>query len=157
MQEVSRKGIKAAKKNRKVRHYSHSEFVTQIQTPHVCVLSQRARRARAKYFSFSHYVRAVGYPEGFAHIVIGNQNADAAAAEVENHTLNIVDCLWIDAGKRLVEQNELWLSRERARNLSAPALASRQRIAAGVAHVFDAELLKQFFDALALLSPSHSG
>ena len=105
---------------------SHSEFFTEIQTPHVCVLGQVARRARTKYFSFSHNVSAVGDTESFAHIVIGNQNSDAAAPQVQNHTLNIVDGLGIDTGKRLVKQNELRLSRERARNFSAPALAARQ-------------------------------
>src|SRR2546421_3900932 len=135
----------------------HSEFFAEIQTPHLRVLGQRARRARAKYFSLSHDIGAVGHAEGFAHIMISNQDPDAAAAQVDEYTLNIVAGLGIDSGKRFVQENELRLSRQRASNFSTPAFASGQGIAAGVAHVFDAELLKQLFDAFALLSAAQSG
>src|SRR2546429_10001831 len=93
---------------------SHSKFFAEIQTPHLRVLGQRARRARAKYFSLSHDIGAVGHAEGFAHIMISNQDPDAAAPQAEGYTLNSGDGLGIESGKTLVQGSALRRSRQRA-------------------------------------------
>src|SRR5262252_6969156 len=49
----------------------------------------------------------------------------------------------IDARERLVEQHELRLGRERARDLDAPALAAGQAHAERVAYVADMQLLHE--------------
>src|SRR5215475_3286760 len=51
-------------------------------------------------------VGAVGNAQGFTDVVVGDQHADAAIAEVKDDLLDIRHRDWIDAGKWLVEQDE---------------------------------------------------
>ena len=53
-------------------------------------------------------VRAVGDAQRFAHVVVRNQHADAAVLQMKDDFLNIGDGDRIDAGERLVEQEEFW-------------------------------------------------
>src|SRR5438046_9023008 len=137
---------------------SHAEFFTEIKATDFCVFCQVARRTGAKYFALGHDVSAICHPEGFAYVVIGNQNSDSAIAQIQNHALNIVDGLRVDARKRFVEKDELGLCCQRASNLSPAPLATGQRIAARVANMLNAELLEQFLHPLSLLtSPQTRG
>src|SRR5437763_10799473 len=111
----------------KIKHCeSHTELFAEIEAPHFRVFCQVPRRAGTENFSFSHDVRAVRYTQGFTHIVIGYEDPDAATAQIQDDTLNIVDRFWIDSGERFIQENELRFSCERPRNLSPAAFASRQ-------------------------------
>src|ERR1041385_7556747 len=138
----------------KIKHCdSHTELFAQIKPPHFRIFCQVPRRAGTENLSFSHDVRAVRHTEGFAHIVIGYEDADAATAQVQDDALDVVDGFWIDAGERLIQKNELRLSCERPRDLSPAPFASRQRIAARVAYMLDAEFLNELSDTLHLSAP----
>src|ERR1043166_6157205 len=75
---------------------SHAELFAKIKPPPLRVFFPIARGAPAENFSFSHDVGAIRHAEGLAHVVIGDEDADAAPAQIENHTLNIVYGLGVD-------------------------------------------------------------
>src|SRR5262245_41170263 len=91
----------------------HTELFTEIESSNFGVFCQVARRTRAKYSSLSHDVSTVSHSQGFANVVIGDQNSDATAAQIKDYRLNVVNCFRIDAGKWLVEQDKLRLSSQR--------------------------------------------
>ena len=62
----------------------------------------------------------------FAHVVVGDQHADAAFLEIDHQMPDIGDRQWIDACERLIEQHDRWAGGQRAGNLAAPALAAGQ-------------------------------
>src|SRR2546425_1158748 len=105
---------------------SHTELFAKIKAPHFRILCQVPRRPGTEDLSFSHDVSAVRYTQGFTHIVVGYEDADAATAQIQNDTLDVVDRFWIDAGEGFIQKNELRFSCERPRNLSPPPFASRQ-------------------------------
>src|SRR2546421_1598269 len=105
---------------------SHTELFAKIEPPHFRIFCQVPRRARTENLSFSHDVRAVRYTQGFTHIVIGYEDADAATAQIQDDTLDVVDRFGIDAGEGFVQKNELRFSCESPRNLSPASFASRQ-------------------------------
>src|SRR4029450_13234776 len=90
--------------------------------------------------------------ECLACVVIGDQDADAAIAQIENHALDIIDSLGIDPGEGFVEEDKLGLSGEGASDLSPAALAPGKRVAARVAHVLNPEFLEQFFHSFSLFA-----
>src|SRR5689334_3267215 len=90
----------------------HAELFTEVKLTNFCVFSEITRRAGAEYFSFGHDVSAVRHAQRLTHIVIRDEDSDAATAQVENHALNIIDRFWIDSGKGFVQQNELRLGRQ---------------------------------------------
>ena len=75
-----------------------------------------------------HDVGAVGDAQRLAHVVVGDEDADAPVLQVKDDLLDVGDRDRIDAGERLVEQDELRRDDERARDLGAPPLAARQRV-----------------------------
>ena len=56
----------------------HAEFFTKIEPPNFGVFCQVAGGAGAENLSLGHDVSAVGHAQGFAYIVIGNQDSDTA-------------------------------------------------------------------------------
>src|SRR5256885_8821252 len=57
---------------------SHTELFAKIKAPHFRILCQVPRRPGTEDLSFSHDVSAVRYTQGFTHIVVGYEDADAA-------------------------------------------------------------------------------
>src|SRR5437763_11907839 len=105
---------------------SHTELFAKIKPAHFRIFCQVPRRAGTENLSFSHDVRAVRYTEGFTHIVIGDKDSDAAPAQIQDDTLDVVDRFRIDSRERFIQKNKLRFSCERPRNLSSPPFASRQ-------------------------------
>ena len=54
-----------------------------------------------------HDVGAVGDAQRLADVVVGDEDADAAVPQVKDDLLDVGDGDRIDAGERLVEQDEL--------------------------------------------------
>ena len=75
-----------------------------------------------------HDVGAIGDAQRFADVVVGDEHADAALLQVKDDLLDVGDRDRVDAGERLVEQDELRRHHQRARDLGAPPLAARQRV-----------------------------
>ena len=61
--------------------------LTQINAPDLHIVPQFVRGARTKYTPFGDDVGAVGHTQGFADIVIGDQDPDAAGFQVEDDLL----------------------------------------------------------------------
>src|SRR6185503_15558547 len=100
------------------------------------------RLARTENFSLGHYVCTVGDAKRFAHIVVRDENSNSTIAQVDDYILNIIDCFRIDAREGLVQQNVLRLGCKSSRYLGPATLAARERIAARVSHVANAELFQ---------------
>jgi hypothetical protein len=66
-----------------------------------------------------------------AHIMVGNEDADAAILEVRDEVADVADRDRIDPGKRLIEQNEVRLGRQRPRAARRPTAPSPTRAANG--------------------------
>src|SRR5690606_29296068 len=79
-------------------------------------------------------------------IVIRYQYSNPALAQVPDDALDVEHRDRIDAGERLVEEDEFRLGRKRPRNLDAPSLASRQAHAEAVSDVADVQLFHQLFE-----------
>ena len=91
-------------------------------------------------------VGAVDDVERLAHIVIGDQHADAAILQMLHQVADVVDGDRIDAGERLVQQDVGRMRRQRARDLDAAALAARQRDRRRVRDMGDREFRQQAVD-----------
>src|SRR5436190_5931406 len=88
-------------------------------------------------------VGAVDDLQRVADIVIGDQHTDAAILEVGDKAADIVDRDRVDAGERLVEQDEIGLGRQRPGNFPAPPLATRERHRRGAPQMADREFRQQ--------------
>src|SRR4051812_34047611 len=105
-----------------------SELGPQINPPDFFVRGETRGRAALENHPAMHDVGTVGDAQGFADVVVSYEHSNAAVAEVKDDLLNVRDGDWIDAGKGLVEQDELRRDDQRPRNLGAPTFAARQRV-----------------------------
>ena len=105
----------------------HPEVFAEIDLAHVGVLDDLGRRAFGQHPALADDVGAVADAERLAHVVVGDQHADAALLEEADDALDLDHRDRVDAGERLVEQDEARLRRQRARDLDPPPLAARQR------------------------------
>src|SRR6267143_4047841 len=86
--------------------------------------------------------------EGLAHIMVSDQDADAAMRQLADNALDIQHGQRIHARKRLIQKHEPRLGRQGAGDLDAPPLPARERQAESSAHVADAQILEQLLEAL---------
>src|SRR3569832_899518 len=73
------------------------------------VEDELANRSGDLHLPVEHDVRAVDDVQRLLHVVIRNQHADVAGAQVGDDRLNVVNGDRIDAGERLVQHHELRL------------------------------------------------
>jgi len=69
-------------------------------------------------------VRPVAQSERLAHVVIGEQYADAAVSQANEHEMERLDRQRVDAGEGLVEQEIARIACQAARHLEAALLAA---------------------------------
>src|ERR1700685_1962590 len=100
-------------------------------------------------------VGAIGHGERFAHVVIGDQHADAAGPQATDNFLQVENGDGIDAGKWFVEEDEGWIDAQAARNFHAAALSAGKRVATILPDVLQAKFIDKFFHLLAALVPGH--
>src|SRR5438067_5004172 len=103
--------------------------------------------ARGEHRTFVDDVGAVADAEGFPNVMIRYEYADAALLEEPNDALDVEHRDRVDAGERLVEQDERRLGAERARDLEAPALAARERDGGVLAQVGDVQVFQELGEA----------
>jgi len=84
----------------------HGEVFTEIDGAYVFVLENMARRAFGDDAAVVHDVGPVADAEGFTHVVVGNEHADADLAEVFDDPPDIADRNGVDAREGLVQQHE---------------------------------------------------
>src|ERR1035438_9745245 len=114
---------------------SQREPLPQIKSPNVDIVAQFLRRPGEEDSPLGNNVCAVSHAEGLSHIVIGNQNPDAAGLQVKDDLLQFQHGDGVDAAERLVEKNEVRLNAKRARNLHPPPLPAGERVAPRGANV----------------------
>ena len=129
------------------------EIGPEINSPHVVVGRQLVRRAAAEDAAVVHDVRAVGDAQRLAHVVVGDEHADPPLLQVEDDLLDVGDGDRVDAGERLVEQDELGRDDQRPGDLGAPALAARERVGRRRRQVQQVQLGEQLPRALPPLAP----
>ena len=66
-----------------------------------------------KNAAFIEDISPVTNPQGFANIVIGDEDADPALFQIADNLLYIQNRDRVDTGKGLVEKNELWVKDQR--------------------------------------------
>src|SRR6188508_2557041 len=76
-------------------------------------------------FAFPENIGPIRDFQGLAHVVIGDQDADSAVAEVGDDLLDVDDGNGVDAREGLVEQDERRVGGQGAADLEAPPLPSR--------------------------------
>src|SRR3990170_1952171 len=78
------------------------ETLAEVDAPDLGIRGQLLRRARAKHMTVPENIGPIRYFQGLAHVVVGDQDADAAAAEVGDDLLNVEDGEGIDTREWLV-------------------------------------------------------
>ncbi len=102
------------------------EVLAEIKPAHFGIVDDVVLAALHQDLAGIDDVGPVGQSEGLAHIVVGNEDADAAGGQTPNQPLNLDHRLGIDARERLVEQHVIRPAGERAGDLHAAALPARQ-------------------------------
>ena len=85
---------------------------------------QLAHGARDLHLAVEHDVRAVHDIESLFHVVIADQHADAAMAEVGDDGLDVVHGDRVDPRERLVQHHEFRLRHQRPRDLEPAPLSA---------------------------------
>ena len=98
----------------------------QIDPAHIGVVDDLGRRAFGQHPAIIDDVGVVTNAQGFAHIVVGDQHANAPVFQEADDPLDLDHGDRVNASKGLVEQNKTRLGRQRPRNLHPPPLAARQ-------------------------------
>ena len=128
------------------------EFLAKVKAAYIRIVDDLFRTALGQDLPGIDDIGAVGQAERFAHIVVGDQDADAAVGEVADQILNVADRDRIDAGEGFVEQHVVRTRRQRARDFDAAALAAGQRDRGRFAQPRDVEFIEQRVEfGLALL------
>src|SRR4030095_3401909 len=81
-----------------------------------------------------------------AHIMIRYQDANVALAQIANDSLYVEHRYGVDAGERLVQEHELRLHGQRARNLDATTLAAREAYPERIANMASVQLFEELFE-----------
>ena len=100
-------------------------------------------RALGQHVAVADDVGVVADAQRFAHVVVGDQHADAARLQEADDALDLDHGDRVDAGEWLVQQDEARLRRQRARDLHTPPLAARQGERRRIAQVIHPQVLQQ--------------
>ncbi|ETW11056.1 6-pyruvoyl-tetrahydropterin synthase [Roseivivax marinus] len=94
----------------------------------------------------------VGVFLGLGHVVdVDKDRQLQLSGEVAQEAHDLLGCLGVERGRRLVRQQDLGVLHQRAHDADALALAARQLVGAGVGVVGDADALHQFVGAADVL------
>ena len=70
-------------------HFLHSEVFAEIRLSGFGIIDEFFTRPFAKDSAFEHNVRTVHDVQGFAHVVVGDDNAETLILQVANDVLNV--------------------------------------------------------------------
>jgi hypothetical protein len=121
----------------------HPEVFAQVDAAYRLVGDDVVGTARGQHGALVDDVGAVADAERLAHVVVGDQHADAALLQEAHDALDLDHGDRVDAGKRFVEQHEARIGRQRARDLDAAPLAARQRQRRVLAQLLDLQFGQQ--------------
>ena len=86
-----------------------------------------------------HNVNAIRHGQNFAHLVIRDEDADALILEAADDLLNVGYRLRVDAGERLVKEDDERIANQAAGDFQPPRLAAGQPGRVVLAKVAEAE------------------
>src|SRR5690349_8180682 len=89
-------------------HLVQPKLCAEVNTLHILVRSQRIRCSAAENHAIVHDVCPVGDAQRFSHVMVRDEDPDAALLQMENDVLNIGHSNRIDTRKGLVEQDKSW-------------------------------------------------
>src|SRR5207244_11667983 len=101
-----------------------SKLGAQVDPANFLVGSQPSRSAALENDAVMNDVGAVGDAQGFSNVVVRDEDADSAVAQMKDDFLNVRHRDGIDARERLVEQDEFGRHDARPGNFSPSPLAS---------------------------------
>src|SRR6185503_19717270 len=107
-------------------HRLHAEVFAQIYSANTVIIDNLFGMARSEHGALVDDVGAVADAERFSDVMVRYEDADAAFFQEPNDPLDVEHRDRVDAGERLVEQDEGRAGAERARDLQPAALAPRQ-------------------------------
>src|SRR6478752_2372910 len=122
--------------------YLHAEILTQVHLTNSFVGKDFFRTSCSDHRAPIHDAGPVAHSEGFPHVMIGDQHADAACGQVRDDLLDVQHRDRIHAGKRLIQQHEARRGRQCARDFNAPPFTAGQRHAGTGAHMADVQFIE---------------
>ena len=102
------------------------EILSQVHLPDLLIVKQCLGCAGSDKAAFVENICAAANAQCLAHIMVGDQHADAAFSQMFDDALDIDHGNRIDAGEGFIEQYEARFGGERARDLDTAPLAARQ-------------------------------
>src|SRR6201984_2050656 len=111
----------------------------QINPAYLRVTSQFLWRTRTENPSLVDDVGPIRHRQSFADVMIGDQDPDPASPKIGDDFLQIQNGDWIDARKRLVQQNKRRVDAERTRDFDSPPFSARQRVTTILPDVFQSQ------------------
>ena len=103
---------------------SHTEMLAQINLSYTFIMDDFFRTTRSKYFTGVNNRGAITNAQRFPYVMVGDQNAYAAFTKEADDFLDVDHGDRVNAGKRLVEQNEARVGRQGTRDFDAAAFAA---------------------------------
>src|SRR6185436_4440616 len=116
-----------------------SEILAQVHLTDLPVYKDPSRSSGRNNRTAADDVGARANSQCFSHVMIGDQNADIACAQVADDALDVQHRDRVHAGERLVQQHELRLRGKRPRDLHAAPLAAGQALSEAVADMSDVQ------------------
>src|SRR2546421_8887066 len=102
------------------------EILHDIDASNSFIINDHDEFAEGEHQSVVDDVGVIANPQRFPHVMVRDEDADAAFLEKADDFLNVEYRYWVDAREGLVEQYEARTRRERPSDLDAAALAARQ-------------------------------
>ena len=120
----------------------------EIDPAHVSVADDFSRGAGGQHLTLADDVSVVTNAQCLAHVVVGDQDANAARLQKTDDALDLDDSDRVDAGKGFVQQYKSGLRGQGAGDLDAAALAAGQSRRRRVTQMLDAQFMQQAVGAL---------
>ena len=102
----------------------HLKVLAEIEASDVRVRNDFVWRPLGQNVAAVNDVSPIDQPEGFAHIVVGNQDADASPFEVTHEVLDVADRDRVDAGEQFVQEHERRFAGKGPGDLASPPFAA---------------------------------
>src|SRR5690606_29754109 len=103
--------------------------IPEVDVTDVEVSEQRVRSRLREHAAFGEDIRTVADAQGLAHVVVGDQHADAAILEVGHDPLDLADRDRVHAGEWFVEQHQPGPAGQGAGDLDPATFAAGQACA----------------------------
>ena len=127
------------------------EVFAEVEFAGLGVVDEEAGGAVGEDFAFVNNVAAIDDLEGFADLMVGDEDADTALLEGEDHLLDIGDGDGVNAGEGFVHEEEFRLGNEGAGDFEAAAFAAGERECFLFRDVREVEFLEVLLDAGAVV------